>query len=238
MGRLEFELRTVNSQPYFTLPALENMGIVNGFMTKASDCLISDKEEGNLFFRSLGATGRIIMEQEHGSTVHIVERGERPRVGDGLFMVEKGVAGIIKTADCLPVILYAMDERVAAIVHAGWRGTVKGITEKALRLMIARGLEKDRIGALIGPGIGPCCYEVGQDVVSEFRKARFSQGVFLTRGDSIFLDLKKANRELIERTGIREIHDIGLCTSCSPELFHSARRDKQIGRQISFVLVS
>jgi hypothetical protein len=179
----------------------------------------------------------VIMEQEHGDTVHVVEKGERPGKGDGLVMLERGVIGAIKTADCLPVILYAADLPVAAIVHAGWRGTAKRIAQKAARAMIARGAGRNEIGVLIGPGIGPCCYEVGEDVVSEFRRAGFSEEVSARRGGSTFLDLKKANREMIERERIDDVKDTGLCTSCRQDLFFSARRTKDAGRQISFVLL-
>ena len=238
MNKTEFELKTDGFQSYFTLPPLADAGIVHGFMTKTSDSIVSDRSEQERFVRSMGAEDVIIMDQEHGSTVHVVEKGERPRAGDGLVMVEKGVVGVIKTADCLPVILYAADSSVAAIVHAGWRGTVKAITGKALRLMIAMGVGRDRIGALIGPGIGPCCYEVREDVLTAFREAGFGEHIFARRGASTFLDLKKANRELIEAEGVSEIHDTGLCTACLPGLFYSARRDKLLGRQINFVLLA
>lgn len=237
MGRTEFALKYAGPQSYFTFPALAARGILNGFMTKASDAVIWDAGEREQLLASLGARDMIIMEQEHGNGVHVVEKGERPRAGDGLVVVERGVVGVIKTADCLPVILYGTDSPVAAIVHAGWRGTVKGITKKALDVLISMGLEPGRIGALIGPGIGPCCYEIQQDVVSEFRKARFPEDIFVQRGASTFLDLKKANRGLIERAGVSQIHDIDLCTACLPDLFHSARRDKHGGRQVNFVLL-
>lgn len=242
-----------------SFPPLTARGVIHGFMTKTSDSIVSDAGERERFVRSLGASDMIIMDQEHGSAVHVVEKGERPATGDGLVMLEAGVAGAVKTADCLPIILYRRDggeahgpgreekaigrkpcaigRKPIAIVHAGWRGTVKGITKEALRLMIATGIRPERIGALIGPGIGPCCYEVRHDVVSEFRKAGFGEDIFVERGPSVFLDLKKANRELIEAAGVREIHDVGLCTACLPGLFHSARRDRHGGRQISFVLL-
>jgi hypothetical protein len=238
MDKAEFEMRTDGPRSYFTLPALADAGIVHGFMTKTSDSIVSDRAERERFVRSLDAKDLIIMEQDHGSKVHVVKKGERPSAGDGLVMVEKGVVGVIKTADCLPVILYAVDSPVAAIVHAGWRGTVKAITVEALRLMVAMGVEHDKIGALIGPGIGPCCYEVREDVLAAFRKAGFGEHIFVRRGASTFLDLKKANRDLIEREGVREILDTGLCTACLPGLFYSARRDKLLGRQINFVLLA
>lgn len=237
MNENEFELKGDKSFPYFTFPALRDKGIIHGFMTRASDRMIPDRGLRERFVRSLGAIDMIIMDQEHGDKVHVVEGGERPLRGDGLIMVEEGRVGVVKTADCLPVILYDADFPMAAVIHAGWRGTVKGITGKAVRLMIDLGARKERMGALIGPGIGPCCYEVQDDVASEFRKALFTEDIFVERNASTYLDLKKANRELIEREGIDDIHDSHLCTACLPDLFHSARRDKQPGRQINFVLL-
>ena len=93
------------------------------------------------------------------------------------------------------------------------------------------------IGALIGPGIGPCCYNVGEDVVAAFRAAGISDEVFARRGRLTFLDLKKANRQILIREGVHEIDDANLCTSCGRALFFSARRDAQAGRQIKFVLI-
>ncbi len=154
-----------------------------------------------------------------------------------MIVVEKGVIGVIKTADCLPVIFYAPDYAVAGIVHAGWRGTKAKITLRALRRMTAMGVKPDSLGVFIGPGIGPCCYEVREDVVSAFSDAGFGEDVFERRGVSTFLDLKKANRRLVEAEGVREIGDVGLCTACRPDLFFSARRDTHKGRQISFVLL-
>lgn len=237
MSETEFELKTAGPWSCFAFPALEQRGIAHGFMTKTSDPICSDPGQQESFVRSLGAERLVIMDQEHGKRVHLIEKGERPQMGDGLIMVEKGVIGVIKTADCLPVILYSLDSPVAAVVHAGWRGTVKGITREALLGMKKMGIPPERMGALIGPGIGPCCYEVQEDVVSEFCWAGFGSGIITQRGSSTFLDLKKANREIIEDEGVSEIHDIDLCTACRPDLFWSARRDKNGRRQISFVLI-
>jgi copper oxidase (laccase) domain-containing protein len=99
------------------------------------------------------------------------------------------------------------------------------------------GAKPDHLGVLIGPGIGPCCYNVGEDVALAFRNAGFSEEIFEQRGGATFLDLKKANRRLAEAEGVREIDDVGLCTACRRDLFFSARRDKPAGRQINFVLL-
>jgi len=122
-------------------------------------------------------------------------------------------------------------------VHAGWRGTALGIAGKAARQMRALGVNPEKVCALIGPGIGPCCYNVQEDVASVFRAAGYSAPVIQRRGDSLFLDLKAANIQMLQAEGVEEIHDVGLCTFCRGDLFYSARRDKGSGRQINFVLM-
>jgi polyphenol oxidase len=233
-----FELKIKGPWSYFHVPALERAGIVHGFMTRSSDSILSSREEEKDFARALGAKAMVSLRQEHGDVVHVIENGERPREGDGLIVTEPAVLAVIKTADCIPVIIYARDGAIAAVVHAGWRGTAANITGKALRRLAAMGAKPDQLGVLIGPGIGPCCYNVGEDVAIAFRGAGFAEDIFEGRGSSTFLDLKKANRRLAEAEGVREIHDVGLCTACKRDLFFSARRDKLQGRQINFVLLN
>jgi YfiH family protein len=177
------------------------------------------------------------MSQVHGNTVHVIRDGERPKEGYGLIVLERNIAAVVKTADCLPILLHAPDVACAAAIHAGWRGTTQGILEEALRSMVALGANTECMTALLGPGIGPCCYEVREDVRQAFQKAGFEGSVFQTREDRLFLDLKRANRLLLERAGVRQIHDTGLCTYCREDLFHSARRDGSGGRQVNFVML-
>lgn len=225
------------SWPYYHLPPLTQSGIIHGFMMRSSHGIVADPEERQRFIHALGASSAVIMRQVHGDAVHLVKDGEKPVAGDGLLLVEKDVIGIIKTADCVPVILYDAGCPMAAIVHAGWRGTVRRIAEKAIDRMIELGAERARMGALIGPGIGPCCYRVGPEVIEEFLGAGFSDRVFTKKEEGFFLDLKAANREAIEGKGIGDIDDIGLCTSCRQDLFFSARNDEHAGRLANFVLL-
>jgi YfiH family protein len=234
---VEFELKTVGRWSYYYLPQLEASGIVHGFMTKSSDSIITNEARREEFMTLFSAKVVIMMQQEHGEEIHTIENGRRPLAGDGLLLIERDAVGVIKTADCLPVILFDSERSMAAIVHAGWRGTARRITEKALQRMASLGAKPDRMGAIIGPGIGPCCYEVGIEVVAEFRRGGFTGDVFTKRGDVTFLDLKKANRELIEGEGIHEIHDVDLCTACRQDLFFSARCDSHAGRQVNFVQI-
>ena len=139
-----------------------------------------------------------------------------PRV-DGHLSSSPGTGLLVLVADCLPVAL-AGGGRVA-MLHCGWRGLAGGIVERAL----AR-FERPPAAA-IGPGIGPCCYEVGEEVLAAFAEL---EGV--SRGR--MLDLRAVARAKLEAGGARVAEDVELCTSCRADLFFSHRRDRGVtGRQ-------
>jgi YfiH family protein len=147
--------------------------------------------------------------QVHGTRV--VVDGQGIVEADGQVTTKAGVAAVVLVADCLPVAL-AGPEGVG-VIHAGWRGLAAGVLEAGVEAAGA-------VFAAIGPGIGPCCYEVGDDV----------RAVFGTTERT--LDLKAIARTRLEAAGVREIHDCGLCTSCDADRFFSHRRDRGVtGRQ-------
>ena len=147
--------------------------------------------------------------QVHGTRVVVDGRGIEE--SDGQVTTARGVAAMVLVADCLPVALAGADG--VGVVHAGWRGLAAGVLEAGVEATGA-------VAAAIGPGIGPCCYEVGDDV----------RAVFGAQGRT--LDLKAVARARLEAAGVQEIHDCGLCTACDPERFFSHRRDRGItGRQ-------
>lgn len=149
--------------------------------------------------------------QVHGT--HVVVDGEGGEEADGQVTTQRGVAAIVLVADCLPVALAGPD--AAGVVHAGWRGLAGGVLEAGVAALGA-----GPVAAAIGPGIGPCCYEVGDDVRAVFASSERT------------LDLKAVARARLEAAGVREIHDCGLCTACDPQRFFSHRRDRGItGRQ-------
>ena len=123
------------------------------------------------------------------------------------------MAAVVLTADCLPVALAAPDS--VGMVHAGWRGLAAGVLEAGVAA-----LGDGPVSAAIGPGIGPCCYEVGDDVRAAFGTSART------------LDLKAIARERLQAAGVAEVHDCGLCTACDAERFFSHRRDRGVtGRQ-------
>ena len=166
--------------------------------------------------------------QVHGARVFeadgrgIVEPGTDFEQGDGLWTEKPGRALGLLTADCFPVVLARQNGGPRLVVlHVGWRGLLEGILENGVAAAAGPAV------AAIGPGIGPCCYEVGEEVAEPFR-ARFGDDVMngrnLDLGEGIERGLREAGVEAVERTG----H----CTSCERELFFSHRRDRgRTGRQ-------
>lgn len=135
---------------------------------------------------------------------------------DGHLLREPGEAALVYVADCLPVAVAG--SRGAAILHCGWRGLAAGI--------VARGVEATAASvAAIGPGIGPCCFEVGGEVLAAF--APLGEGVASGR----MLDLPEAASRLLRRAGVERVEAAGLCTSCDEDRFFSYRRDGGPERQ-------
>lgn len=136
--------------------------------------------------------------------------GPDPPEVDGHVLVEPGLAGLVFVADCLPIALAGPDG--VAILHGGWRGLAAGI--------VGRGVEAVRAAAAaIGPGIGPCCFEVGDEVLAAF--APLGRGL----AEGRMVDLVAVARRLLERAGVEEgaIEAADLCTKCNPDLFFSHR---------------
>lgn len=203
---------------------------------------------------ALGADpGRATMaQQQHGArVVQATPRGiTTPGATafdecDGLWSDEPGQAMLLVTADCLPVALArtgraggSPDQPALALLHVGWRGLLAGIIDEgaqALRAAPAARLgardddsaDRAPLRAAVGPGIGPCCYEVGDAVADRFRTA-FGDGVLHGR----HLDLPTAAELALRAAGVTEVDRYDCCTACHPELFFSHRRDAGLtGRQ-------
>jgi polyphenol oxidase len=153
--------------------------------------------------------------------VHGTDLLQHPRRGgvveaDGHVVSEPGLAALVFVADCLPVALRGPGG--VAMVHAGWRGLAGGIVAAAAEAVGAT-------RAAVGPGIGPCCYEVGEQVL-----APFADLGDVARGR--MLDLPEVARRLLALAGVEQVESAGFCASCEEELFFSHRRDAGLtGRQ-------
>jgi YfiH family protein len=153
------------------------------------------------------------------------------------------LALVVSTADCLPILIHDPIHRAVAAVHAGWRGTAKGIAPRAIGAMCeAYGTNPSDCRAAIGPGIRRCCFEVDAAVTEEMAAAlpEWESYVTANRSDHWLLDLAGVNRALLEAAGLYpdRIEDVGLCTSCRTDLFFSHRAEKgRTGRMMNFILL-
>jgi len=148
-------------------------------------------------------------------------RGER---ADGLWTDEPGLPILALSADCLPIALARTggEQPAVAVLHVGWRGLLAGIVAAGVRALGADGL-----AAAIGPGIGPCCYEVGEEVAAPYRE-RFGDGVLTGNR----LDLWTSAERALRAAGVEHIHRLDRCTACEGDAFFSHRRDAgRTGRQ-------
>ncbi len=160
--------------------------------------------------------------QVHGAVVNRAVAGRRGVPGDGLWTDEPDVPMLKVTADCLPIALAGGDR--VAMLHCGWRGLAGGIVERALATFDAPP------AAALGPCIGRCCYEVGEEVLDAFADL---DGV----ADGRMLDLRAVAEAKLRAAGVTQVEHVAVCTSCNPDLLFSHRRDDGVtGRQCGIVV--
>ncbi len=173
--------------------------------------------------------------QAHGTRVRLLNADSGQPVqgdpsalvpADGQATATPGLALAALAADCLPIAVAG--EGAVAMLHAGWRGLRAGVVAAGVAALRELGAT-DHLAAAIGPGAGPCCYEVGTEVHDEFVATGLPDAVHHGRK----LDLKAIARQLLDRAGVSEVHDIGMCTICGDSsLWFSHRRDRGVtGRQ-------
>jgi len=174
--------------------------------------------------------------QVHGTVVLPLTAPERrQREADGMVTTSELVLGVL-SADCVSILLADGAGRVAA-VHAGWRGTVAGVAGEAVAALTSLGARKEHLRAALGPSIGPCCFEVKQDVAAAFAQVWATS--VQRRDQRLFCDLWQTNRELLLRAGLLPEHIDAAppCTCCDPRRFYSYRRDGAgIGQHLAFIL--
>ncbi len=222
-----------------TLPALAAIpGLVHGFERRTGPAGHETRDASRARVgAALAGEGRLLLlTQVHGRRVETAPWEGVPEADAGMVRRAGDIAGV-ETADCLPILLVDPKRRQAVAVHAGWRGTSLGIAEQAVLALVAAGSPPEELLAGLGPAIGPCCYEVGDELRPAFGSDAdlvFAPG---PRGKA-HLDVPLANALQLARLGLRpeNIHRVEECTHCSPDLYHSYRRDgRGAGRMINFV---
>lgn len=256
-----FKLVTKDELTYVTFPIWENdERLSHGFSTRHGGVSTGTLASLNLGFNRGDETAHVMENYKrmcHGLNVpvdslvlskqvhelHIAKVGSKEKGNgimmdnkwesmDGLYTNEKGVTLVTHYADCVPLFFYAPEYGMIGMAHAGWRGTVGEIGKKMVRLWVEEeNIPKEKIQVVIGPSIGACCFEVNEDVQSEFAKRFGEEAPFIAWDEEkkkYHIDLWMCNKESLIKAGVLEenIRISGLCTCCLHELFFSHRYTK------------
>jgi polyphenol oxidase len=237
----------VSQSPFATL----NLGLSVG------DEPLAVEENRRRFFGGFGIDpGRVVRaRQVHGNGILRVDAALTERAGfphclveepaefDALMTSLPGLALVVSTADCLPIVIYDPVRPAVAAVHAGWRGTAQRIAAQAVSAMSdAYGTDPGDCIAAIGPGIRKCCFEVDAPVVEAMARVipTWEAHAEAVRPKHWLMDLPGINRAILEGAGLRreQIEDVRLCTACRTDLFFSHRADKgRTGRMMNFIFL-
>ena len=165
----------------------------------------------------------------HGARVAVVGREDRGRVcaeTDALITAEPGVALLLRFADCVPVLLFDPRRRVIGLAHAGWRGLPAGVVPATVATMTrAFGCRPADIWAGVGPSIGPCCYQVGPEVIAQVATVMNGRRPFRQVGQRVHLDLWAAVRGQLEDAGVGRVAVAAQCTACHTDEWFSHRAE-------------
>jgi YfiH family protein len=245
---------TIKDSNWITIPSIDQMGAIqHAFTTRCNglggrNSSVKTPDDWNPVAEAFGISAErvITVNQVHGENIVKVDalnyRDARTVHADALITNEPVIAIGVETADCVPVLLFDPAKPAVGAVHAGWRSTVKKIVQKAVNRMCEEfGSDPGRMIAAIGPAIGPECYEVDEPVMGPVRDAfSFWKKVAKPRGNEHWsLDLVKANRVELMQIGLPEknIHVLGMCTSCRKDLFYSFRAEGRTGRMLSVIMI-
>jgi len=253
-GKLEYEVSSLLTVPHCFTTRLG--GVSAGYLSSLNLGIHRGDTPENVVenHRILGAAvgfapeQTVFTRQTHTDIVRVVD--ER-NAGEGLFrQVEPecdalvtntpGLALCAFTADCTPILLHDPVTGAVGAVHADWRGTVAGIAAKTVQAMCRNyGAKPENIRAAIGPNIGGCCFETGEDVPAALRQllGADAEPFIRPKGEKYLVNLKGANRKILENAGVGQVELSGSCTYCRPDRFWSHRRVGQDRGSLAAIIV-
>jgi YfiH family protein len=224
-------------------PPFESLDISSAVRDQ-DDCV---EENARLVRHAAGLPAVVTLHQVHSSSVVVVAGAGLPppaTEGDALVTAQSDVGLGVRVADCLPVYLYSRDGRCAGIAHCGWRGTVAHVARRAAETMMKQfSVSASELAFCLGPSICADCYVVGDEVRRLFESpfpgsARFFAERRSDDGRPRYgLDLRAANRWLLNDAGLKEDGSLELCSLETPELLYSVRRDRTTGRNLALIAI-
>lgn len=179
--------------------------------------------------------------QVHSSNVCWMKEAGRPEATDAVITDRSGLCVCVKTADCIPVLLYDTRQRIVAAVHAGWRGTVSRIVQKTIKEM--KPVHSTDLHAIIGPGISLEWFEVGDEVYEAFKEAGFPMECiarlfpFAGGSERWHINLWEANKWLLQQMGVEDVFVEGTCTRSSMDFYSSRRETINTGRNYNGIFI-
>lgn len=263
-----FKYNSTDGVGFYTIPELDSTGIVKTcFSTRIGGVSPSGYSSLNLGYKTsdeksnvdkninilCSAAGfkiedLVLSDQVHGDRCRVAASDDRGKgilvesdikEVDALVTSSRDVALCIFTADCIPVFLLDVRNKVIALCHAGWRGVINNIVPKTIKVMSSQyNTNNEDIIAAVAPSIGPCCFDVGTDVAGQFMDVfEGNEDIIIDKGGHLKINLWEAIKVQLEASGLKmPVIMSGLCTCCIPDEFYSYRRDGSVtGRMISIM---
>ena len=186
----------------------------------------------NLSFKNL-----IFLKQIHSKKIILIKKRKGiPRVGDGMITKEKGVVPGVFSADCLPIFIFDQKREIIGLLHAGWKGSLKGIAKEAIKILKKEGSNPKDVLVYIGPSISGKCYEVPKERAEIFSKKfqKFKSKIIKQRGEKYFLDLRKLNKLIFIEEGVlpKNIQISKICTFCNKNYFSFRRKGENLNGEM------
>lgn len=224
----------INKKPVFystLIPELEHF-----FTTR--DINVDEYQNTVCDYLQIDNNNLINPTQTHSSNIDFAKEGKNNYPDTDSLILTNFEQGIyLRFADCTPVILYDKKANIGAIAHAGWRGTVNSIVPKTVKKMLDyTKSDIKEIYAVIGPAIGQCCYQVGEEVINAVKLSVKNTDGLITKDR--FLDLKKVNKQQLTETGVptENIDVCDFCTACNNDLFYSYRKENGTDKRHNAVI--
>lgn len=181
--------------------------------------------------------------QTHSDIVNIIKKEDIGKIkeGDALVTNLKKTPLLVFVADCVPVGIVDTKKEAVALCHAGWRGTYSKITQKSIENMEKLyGTNPEDLVCVLGPSIGPCCYEVSKDLIEKFNTiiTNRDEKFYIIKESKYYLDLWKVNELILTSCGVKKenIVNLNICTSCNSDKFHSYRKHNQTTKRLGMIL--
>ena len=181
--------------------------------------------------------------QTHSDIVNIIKKEDIGKIkeGDALVTNLKKTPLLVFVADCVPVAIVDTKKEAVALCHAGWRGTYSKITQKSIENMEKLyGTNPEDLVCVLGPSIGPCCYEVSKDLIEKFNTiiTNRDEKFYIIKENKYYLDLWKVNELILTSCGVKKenIVNLNICTSCNSDKFHSYRKHNQTTKRLGMIL--